>query len=1189
MLESWSRLMDAPFARVNHQAIFLNGCLYVFGGFNSQLRNINYNSHQLDVFRWNVHHNKWEELKYPLRLKAWSCNTKTWTSDPLSSPDGSINPTLRFGHTVVAWRGRGWLFGGRTQQHVCPNQLYLFEPGYYSHLPDRLIPGSPPPRTTRTKALIDIIQPCWAEVVGTTGVSPSPRDGHAAAVLENAMFIFGGFQDVFGSYDNFVYRFDFITWSWTHIQIHSGPCIGLSLPPLSTSVYALPQSTDSVYPTPISPQLQSVGNDESVAASTVLQFDVPLPRDFSCLISHQGRIFLFGGRSELAARSGFDVYDSALWELVPLKVHESTPDGSDHNSTDAYCYTPVWPDECEYCSAGHLHNLAAFENLQRMAWEEETGNWVSQEFWATAPPRPCCLWKFSSNQPGDLVQSKSLDDQKNCGHNLFFGCRSRWSTGNATWIRRHPGHGLQLPDRLLLRLCNLAENSHVSQTATATATSPHGRRSLSHWAYGGYLYISFGTVRCQTAEQWQLHYQDVWRYSLSDNSWTKVTTEQLASNSLIPTHWPSSRRRAVASLYLPCPSISDTSQDYVPSIRPLVYVFGGTQPRVLDKRCTISYHSTRRTAVMTAPARPYTLFTSGIPSVSSPGEPVTQNRLLGLGDGDSISLLNLPIINSTLMALGTTIITSPMTILLVNSPRMFHMERSTPFYLIMIVPTGLSSSFFSCGTTTQRCQHLSALSHMCVVSFAELAALFRTPLTGVQPLDTMCYGSLDKLLYTNESDPVQLYTALRLAWSAVLTCGYSHDEDEVGNDHTASGEDVHGGSRLHMLIVQQQQQLLQQNQIAITKNCTADEETAGDHPGLKIGDPMSNLSYKPTILEQHCYVLAPDGHVFRETSDCMKDLTWFTLLPLVCSALITTVDLLLESTRRLLACLRQGNLHSFVRGPLVFRGTATCPDCSADELRPVHVWIDSSQLTGLIPVREEPSHSATCGRPRSQIPSDCRHQTIASLLIQFLPHLRSTLELEFATKHFSDDSGSGGVSELFGHALPSTGASGYNDENILNESFGGPSEVNISATGPLTVAVAAFDSALPDQPLPVPVENADSSESEDPGDFFDHYLTGDEVGSSDSDDSVRNTSESVITIHQVGTLVRDKERLMELSDCYVMHLETTLYDLCLRRLRALGPSKTTLLSLPTKIVHDLKRLYYDPFGAENCGRKSTSG
>lgn len=97
---------------------------------------------------------------------------------------------------MVAWRGRGWLFGGRTQQHVCSNQLYLFEPGYYSHLPDRFIAGSSENGKNRATTVIDIVQPCWAEVVGTTGASPSPRDGHAATVLENAMFIFGGFQDV---------------------------------------------------------------------------------------------------------------------------------------------------------------------------------------------------------------------------------------------------------------------------------------------------------------------------------------------------------------------------------------------------------------------------------------------------------------------------------------------------------------------------------------------------------------------------------------------------------------------------------------------------------------------------------------------------------------------------------------------------------------------------------------------------------------------------------------------------------------------------------------------------------------------------------------------------------------------------------------------------------------------------------
>lgn len=205
-------------------------------------------------------------------------------------------------------------------------------------------------------------------------------------------------------------------------------------------------------------------------------------------------------------------------------------------------------------------------------------------------------------------------------------------------------------------------------------------------------------------------------------------------------------------------------------------------------------------------------------------------------------------------------------------------------------------------------------------------------------------------------------------------------------------------------------------------------------------DSEADLAYTPCILEKHSYLLGPDGHVLRETSECLKDLTWFTLLPLVSSALITTVDLLLESTRRLLACLRQGNLHSFVRGPLVFRGTATCPDCNMDELRPVYVWIDSSQLTGLVPVREEPSHGPQCSRAGSQTLGDCRHQTIASLLIQFLPHLRSTLEMEFASKHFSEESSSVCSPELCGRALPSVGACGHCTETIDDESQGGPSQ-----------------------------------------------------------------------------------------------------------------------------------------------------
>ncbi|VDP87702.1 unnamed protein product [Echinostoma caproni] len=145
---------------------------------------------------------------------------------------------------------------------------------------------------------------------------------------------------------------------------------------------------------------------------------------------------------------------------------------------------------------------------------------------------------------------------------------------------------------------------------------------------------------------------------------------------------------------------------------------------------------------------------------------------------------------------------------------------------------------------------------------------------------------------------------------------------------------------------------------------------------------------------------------------------------------------------------------------------------------------------------------------------------------------------------------------------------------------------------PPTSSESTASVVQPERVLPAPNEEeaGDSSDSEDLGDFFEHYFAGDDdPGSSDSDNGAGTGTESVVMINQVGALVRGKERLMELSDCYVMHLDTTLYDLCLRRLRVMGPSRTVLLTLPTKILHDLKRLYYSPYGVDTSGRKSTSG
>ncbi|CAL8082781.1 unnamed protein product [Calicophoron daubneyi] len=1173
MLESWNRLGDAPFARVNHQAIFLNGSLYVFGGFNSQLRHITYNSYQLDVFRWDIQSNEWEELKYPLRLKAWSCSTKTWLPDPLSSPDGSINPTLRFGHTVVAWRGKGWLFGGRTQQRVCSNQLYMFEPGY-------CCPSTSGSGAGRT---VDIIHPCWAEIAGTLGTPPTARDGHAATVLENAMFIFGGFEDVLERYDNMVYRLDFISWSWMRIQTHRNYSERLNPGAASAQLFSS-EDEDHESPVEINQRIDSYDNPDLESQS-----DSPLPRDFACLMSHQGRIFLFGGRSECSGRSGCDVYDSALWELVPLES-QAGKICVDENSCS------VLQKPCCNCSPLVFHALATHGNLRRMAWEEETGNWCSPESWATCPPRPCCLWK--------LLRSGEFEEFGDCvvpmGHSVNGNSapgksQSRWRSGNAVWVKRHPGHGLQLPDYLLPRLYNIASahrNSH-SPVDMAALSSPHGRRSLSHWCYGGYLYIAFGTARCQAGEQWQLHYSDVWRFSLAVNTWSPVFTEHMMDDTLSP----SARRRAVACLYLQCPRVSDLGRDSVSDFaRPRVFLFGGTQPRVLNGAVCAGFV---RSPLM-APARPYTLFTPGMTHAPSLGEAITQNRLLGLGDGDSVSHLNFPAASSASLRSVYTTLCSPVAILLVNSPRAFYDEQCTPFYLVVIVPPNLPYSLFSCQSAANgRCLHSAALSNLCVVSFSEVAALFRTPESSSM-LEFTGYGSLDKLLYPNEvdseEDETHMYTALRLAWTAVLTCNVSVDyscSSTEANITTPSAT----GPRLQMLIVQQQT-------FSSPSGATSDK--------ILNSETWSEPDCVPLILEQHSYTLNNfNGQVYHQENrdHLMQPFMRFSLLPLIRTALITMVDLLLESTKRLLTCFRQGNLRSFVLGPLVFKGTASCPYCVTSAARPIHVWIDSSQLTGLAPVTENADESTSPNETDSPSSSHhrlhYRHQTIASLLIQFLPHLRSSLESDGHSNDAQPDQSQSSANTthssqlLTGDSRPSssslsTHASGFqphvNFSPELVSYFFSNDSVQESLANRLPSAqpfissagdVLAVNAAAADQDGPS--SNSDEDDAEE------HLLEGygeNDAVSSRSDDS---PTFEPFSLAPMGTLVRGKEELMELADCYMMNLDTTLYDLCLRRLRSLNPGMMVLLTMPTRILYDLKRLYHPVGNPDHPCRKANSG
>lgn len=736
-MESWKRLTDAPISRVNHQAICLEDRIFVFGGFNSQMFDLDYNERQIDTFMWDIHKNRWEQLPYPLLLKSWDCNLKSWGPDPILESSGSIQPSLRFGHTVVAWRGRGWLFGGRMQQQVCPNQLYMFDPGSKFLLQSVSRPTlSGSLKLNHTINAKKFHPPCWAEVRGTVGSVPSARDGHSATVLEDAMFIFGGFEDVFDNYDNSVYRLDFITWNWTRIEIRDDL---LSFSDLSLNI---PLDTNRSRQVGInSHEYSNCTWDDSVSHNQTPHPRTPLPRDFACLTSHQGRIFLFGGRSKSPNHPSSDIYDSALWELIPLVSVSDYSSSDTANISEGQKLTPA---KCSFCGVEMINYLGTTSGgLFRILWEEETGNWCGPEFWATSPPRPCCLWKFIHSS----VENKSYTPQN---YKLPSNYHSRWSSGYAVWIIRHPGHGLQSPEVLLSQIfskvngftydskSSFVESSSSSSTSSKL-NSPYGRRSLSHWSYNGNLYIAFGAIRSQTGRSLQLHYQDVWRFNLSTLSWIQLSYMPSMKSSNLHIHLPSARRRAVACLYVAPPSTP--YRDYNPTLirqHPRVFVFGGTQPRALNEKISlISNNGHNDSRSINESSTSYGMFPHRSLFNLNWGNNRTQNEVLGLRRNTSslksfVSILcvqsnsstsdpdhgNIILSNSTTnSSLSTSATQSSSSSSPSNTP-------VTNFYLIIIIPSYLCNSHLLNGLSPLLINDFIRLSNLFLISFDELSQLF---------------------------------------------------------------------------------------------------------------------------------------------------------------------------------------------------------------------------------------------------------------------------------------------------------------------------------------------------------------------------------------------------------------------------------------------------------------------------------
>uniref|UniRef100_A0A914HJF0 Kelch domain-containing protein 3 n=1 Tax=Globodera rostochiensis TaxID=31243 RepID=A0A914HJF0_GLORO len=152
-------------------------------------------------------------------------------------------PFKRYGHTVVAYRGSVYLWGGRNDKLGCNQTLHRYNPleNRWAVVPTE---GQCPPardghsaerehRFSQETYAFHFSTRAWNKLK-TEGEPPQYRDFHAASVLDGIMYVFGGRSDEMGqlhtSHDVYcekLHCLDLQTYRWNRPEVKepmSAPC-----------------------------------------------------------------------------------------------------------------------------------------------------------------------------------------------------------------------------------------------------------------------------------------------------------------------------------------------------------------------------------------------------------------------------------------------------------------------------------------------------------------------------------------------------------------------------------------------------------------------------------------------------------------------------------------------------------------------------------------------------------------------------------------------------------------------------------------------------------------------------------------------------------------------------------------------------------------------------------------------------
>lgn len=163
----WTIELEGGPKRVNHAAVAIGDRIYSFGGY---CTGENY------------------ETTTPMDVHVLDTMSLRWRLVQFEESPSRIIPYQRYGHTAVAFDENAYIWGGRNDKDGACNVLYGFN--------------------SNTN--------CWFKpnVIGTV---PNARDGHSACVINNKMFVFGGYEEETDRFSNEIFALDFTTFSWSLI------------------------------------------------------------------------------------------------------------------------------------------------------------------------------------------------------------------------------------------------------------------------------------------------------------------------------------------------------------------------------------------------------------------------------------------------------------------------------------------------------------------------------------------------------------------------------------------------------------------------------------------------------------------------------------------------------------------------------------------------------------------------------------------------------------------------------------------------------------------------------------------------------------------------------------------------------------------------------------------------------------